>query len=162
MKSILTHQSAQYQGSDVIVIDGNKSVYCGSQEQVDALNLVKEVSRKENKKIIPGFCKAGGTSKMSVIFISNRNEIVFSSCFLTCDEKGRRISYDFYCDSMDNPAKVVRMFRDSCMIAGMELNPADAKTLESFLSFYSKRKVVYALTGGAAVIVLYLFCKIFF
>ena len=47
-------------------------------------------------------------------------------------------------------------------IAEMELNPSDAKTLENFLSFYLKRKMVYALTGGAAVIVLYLFCKILF
>ena len=32
METILTHQSAQYQGADVLVIDGEKSIFADSKE----------------------------------------------------------------------------------------------------------------------------------
>lgn len=162
METILTHQSAQYQGADVLVIDGEKSIFADSKEQVEALSLVKNVSREENLKVIPLLCKSEGTSKSFRVFLSDQNKMVFSSSFLSCDEKGRRVSYSFYCDATENPSRVVRLLQDYSRIAGMELNPSDCKTLEQFLTFYPKRRLAYTLTGGAALILLYLFCKIVF
>lgn len=162
MKTILTHQSAQYQGADVLVIDGEKSLYTDSQEQTSALSLVKNVSKKENLKSIPLLCKSEGTSRSFKVFISEQNEVALSSNFLSCDEKGRRVSYIFYCDAIENPSRVIRLLQDYSRIAEMELNPSDCKTLEKFLTFYPKRRLAYTLTGGVAFLLLYLFCKIVF
>ena len=162
MKTILTHQSARHQGHDILVIDGEKSAFSGAQEETEAQGLIKRVSVKDNLKTIPLLCKSEGTTKSCKVFLSEHNEVVFSSTFISCDEKGRRISFDFYCDDIENPSKVLRLLQDYSRIAGVELNPSDGKTLEQFLTFYRKRTMYYALAGGAAFIVLYCFCKIIF
>ena len=92
MKTILTHQSAQYQGADVLVIDGEKSIFTDSQEQVEALSLVKNVSRKDNLKVIPLLCKSEGTSKSLKVFISDQNEMVFSQSLCEGEYLMRRIT----------------------------------------------------------------------
>ena len=160
MVTILTHQSAQYQGGDVLVINGEKSVFSGTQAQLDAQKIIRETSNPLLKKRIPSLCKVHGCSASLKIFISDSGKLVFSSIFQNKDEKGRCISYDFYCDNIDNPAKVVRFFADDSRIAGMKPNPADINTLNNFLTFYNHRVRNYALLGATAFIVLWMLIKI--
>ena len=70
MNVILTHQSAQYQGSDVLVIDGNRSVYSGSMEQKEAQETILKATKKQFQQRIPAFCKVGTVSNSLVIFIA--------------------------------------------------------------------------------------------
>lgn len=160
MMTILTHQSAQYQGGDVLVIDGEKSIFSGTPAQLDAQRLVREASNPMFEKKIPNICKASGTSASLKVFITDSEKMVVSSNFLSKDEKGRKISYDFYCDSIDNPDKVVRFFSDDSRIAGMKPNPADIKTLNQYLTFYKHRVRNFVLSGAVALVVLWALIKI--
>ncbi len=158
--TILTHQSAQYQGRDVLVINGEKSVFSGAQAQLDAQKLIREVSKPMFEKKFSSFFKRSGTSASLKIYIADSGKLVVSSNFLTKDEKGRNISYDFYCDSIDNPDKVVRVFTDDSRIAGMTPNPADLKTIKKYLIFYKNRARNYVLAGATALVVFWALIKI--
>jgi len=162
MMTILTHQSAQYQGRDVLVINGEKSVYSGSSAQLDALKLVRETSNPMFEKKVPSICKGSGTSPSLKIFITDSGKMVVSSNFQSKDEKGRNISYDFFCSSIDSPEKVVRVLADDSRIAGMKPNPADIQTLNKYLSFYKNRSRNYVIAGAAALVVLWALIKIIF
>lgn len=150
MITILTHQSTQNQGKDVLIINGEKSFYSGNQTQIDALKRFRDIANPEYKKRIPLICKSAGITPSFKIYISNSGETVFSSNFETTDEKGRNISYDYYCDSIDNPEAVVRVFSDDSRIAGMKPNPADLKALNKYLVFYKHKGRNYALIWMAA------------
>lgn len=160
--TILTHQSAQYQGGDVLVIDGEKSIFSGTQTQLDAQKLIRETSNPSFEKKVPSIFTEPGTSSSLKLFITDSEKLVVSSNFQSKDEKGRNISYDFYCDSIDSPEKVVRILADDSRIAGMEPNPADIKTLNKFLTFYKNRARNYVLAGSAALVVLWTLVKIIF
>ena len=162
MMTILTHQSAQYQGGDVLVIDGEKSIFSGTSAQLDAQRLVRETSNPMFKKNIPSIFKGSGTSSSLKIFITDSGKMVVSSNFQSKDEKGRNISYDFYCNNIDNPEKVVRILADDSRIAGMKLNPADIKTLNTYLTFYKNRTRNYVIAGAAALVLLWVLIKIIF
>ncbi len=161
MKAILTHQSAKYQGSDVFVINGNKSTYSGYDEQKEAQSIIEKVSKQQFKKRIPVIIKASSVSKYLKIYISDSQELVISSNFSNKDEKGRNISFDFYCNDIQNPAKVVRLFEDYCRIAEMTPNADDSKTVEKYLSFYNNRKTVYIVMGICIIFVLWVITKLF-
>ena len=162
MMTVLTHQSAQYQGGDVLVIDGEKSIFSGTPAQLEAQKLIREISNPINKKSIPSICKEHGLSASLRVFITDSGNLVVSSTFQNKDEKGRHISYDFYCDSIDDPAKVVRVLADDSRIAGMEPNIADIKTLIKYLTFYKNRMRNYVVAGVTALVVLLALIKIIF
>ena len=162
MMTILTHQSAQYQGGDVLVIDGEKSVFSGTPTQLDAQKLIRETSNPMFEKKVPSIFKGLGTSTSLKIFITDSRKLVVSSNFQSKDEKGRNISYDFYCDSIDNPDKVVRVLADDSRIAGMKPNPADIKTLNKYLTFYKNRARNCVLAGAGALVFLWVLIKIIF
>lgn len=162
MKAILTHQSAQYQGPDILIIDGNKGAYSGTMEQKEAQETVLKASRKEFQQRIPAFCKVGTVSNSLSVCITDANELVFTSNFINKDERGRNISFDFYCSDIDNPARVLRLFEDYCRIAEMKPNPSDCKTIERFLSYYKNKTVVNIGLIGFAAVILWLIIKIIF
>ena len=162
MKTILTHQSAQYQGEDVLVIDGEKSIYSGTSAQVEAQKLIRKLYNPQFEEKIPGIFKCTGTSRSLKIFISDSGELVVSSNFQSNDDKGRNISYDFYCDNIDNSARVIRVLADDSRIAGMKPNPADIKTLNKFLTFYKNRARNCVLAGAGALVFLWVLIKIIF
>ena len=159
MVTILTHQSVQYQGEDVLVINGEKTVFSGTQEQLDAQKIIRETSNPKCNKRIPRICKEQGGSTSLKVFINDSGKLVVSSNYQNKDEKGRYISYNFYCDSIDNPAKVVRVLADDSQIAGMTPNPADIKTLNNYLTFYKNRVRNYAISGAAAIVFLWALIK---
>lgn len=162
MMTVLTHQSAQYQGRDVLVIDGEKSIFSGTPAQLEAQKLIRETSNPKFEKKVLGICKSAGTSTSLKIFITDSRKLVVSSNFQSKDEKGRNISYDFYCDSIDNPDKVVRVLADDSRVAGMKPNPADIKTLNKYLTFYKDRARNCVLAGAAALVFLWVLIKIIF
>lgn len=162
MMTVLTHQSAQYQGGDVLVIDGEKSIFSGTPAQLEAQKLIRETSNPMFEKKVLGICKSAGTSASLKIFITDSGEMVVSSNFLSKDEKGRNISYDFFCNSIDSPEKVVRVLADDSRIAGMKPNPADIQTLNKYLTFYKNRSRNYVIAGAAALVVLWALIKIIF
>ena len=162
MFTILTHQSIQYQGRDVLIINGEKSFLSGNQEHKDAQSRINGALKSQYKKRIPAFCQAAGASPSLKCYVTDSRELVLSSNYLSKDENGRNITFDFYCDSFDDPDTVVRFLSDDSLIAGMNLNPADIKTIKNFLSFYRKRARNYALMGVVAVAVLLVLIKIIF
>ena len=154
MKTILTHQSAQYQGADIFIIDGQKSSFSNFESQIDARNLINDASGQLFEKRIhclPFLSEK--PSKSLKVFITPKGELVVSSIFMTTDDKGRRISYYYYCNSIENPARVIRLFSDDCSIAGMMPQPGDVKSLETYLIIYNKRKHYY-LAGIVATVII--------
>ena len=162
MKTILTHQSAQYQGEDILIINGDKSMFSGSQPQKEAQKQIRDIMMPRFKKA-PFFSNMrSGISKSFKLYISESGELVISSNFLNKDDKGRNISYDFYCDEIKDPEKVIRLLLDDAHIAGMTPNQNDIKVLKRFLQFYKNRVRNYAIIGVAAIIVFVALIKIIF
>ncbi len=162
MKTILTHQSAYHQGEDVLIINGEKNEYSGAQTQIDALKQILQASDTIYEKGIPSIFRNTGTSPSLKIYITESKTLVVSSNFQSKDDNGRIVSYNYYCDSIDDPDRVVRTLADDCRIAGMTPNPADIKTLNTYLKFHKNRVRYYAIMGTAALVVLFVLFKIIF
>lgn len=162
MKAILTHQSTQYQGSDILIIDGDKSVYSGTNEQKEAQETILNASQKKYQQSIPALCRVGTVSNSLRVCVTGSNELVITSNFINKDARGRNVSFDFYCSEIDNPARVLRLFEDYCRIAEMNPNPSDCKTIERFLSYYKNKTVVHVGLIGLVAIILWLIIKILF
>ncbi len=141
MRTILTHQSWQTQGADVLIIDGEKSLFEGSSLQLQAQKLIKKTTQASSRKKISFLFKLRHhISDTFRIYISEEDELVFSSNFSSNDDEGRKITFDYYCNNVDNPSKVIRLFKDDCGIAGMKPNQEDVLALEAFLKKYNRRK----------------------
>ena len=162
MMTILTHQSASSQGRDVLVINGEKSDYSGAQNQLEAQKLIREVSKPMYNKWLPRIFQGAKISPSLKVFITDSNTLVISSNFQSKDDKGRNISYDYYCDSIEDPSKVVRILADDSRIAGMTPNPADLQALNKYLNFYKHRARNYTLLGVAIIVVLFVLFKLIF
>ncbi|MBR6054512.1 MAG: hypothetical protein IKP46_04155 [Bacteroidales bacterium] len=162
MKTILTHQSAFYQGPDVLIIDGEKSTFSSTQPQVDALKKLKAVLQPSNHKRIPYLLGKGDSSKSLKVFISEKKEMVISSNFLTLDDKKRRISYNYYSDTIDKPEKVLRVFLDDCRIAEMKPSPEDIDIIRKYLRYYNNRGTTFAILGVTAIAFVVALIKIIF
>lgn len=160
MMTVLTHQSVQYQGSDVLIINGEKSVFSGNPVQLNAQNLIKNAMKSQYEKKVPFFLRRSLTSRLIKIYITSCRELVFSSHFLDKDNNDRNISYSFYCDDAKNPDKIIRIIADDSIIAGMQPNPADLKILKNYLSFHNNKSKIYSFIGIASCIIVVLMLAI--
>lgn len=155
MKAILTHQSSINNGRQVLVIDGERSEYTGKPEQEEALKLAYPQSGME-KQYIPFRLFLGIPSSFEA-YIGN-NQMLISSNFLSTDEKGRKIAYTFYVDSLQKPAYIRRLFEDSSIVADMQPNPNECKVIEDLASNKYKKMFIC----GVLIVILILILLLIF
>ncbi len=134
MKKVLITQNTTIGGHDILVIDGNVSVFQETEEQRNAMALSNE--DKANQIIIPSFIMNKKVSSNFRFYETKEGGFIIISNFITKDEVGRHAAYSYYCNTMKNPTLIRREFEDYCTIANMEPNPYDCDLLENILKYY--------------------------
>ena len=155
MKAILTHQSKINNGRQVLVINGERSEYTGTTEQEEALRLAYPQSGMK-KQYMPFRLFLCIPSSFEA-YVGN-NQMLVSSNFLSTDEKGRKIAYTFYVDSLKKPAYIRRLFEDSSAVADMKPNPNEYQVIENLASCKSKKIFI----GCIAIVIFILILLIIF
>lgn len=155
MKTILSHQSPIINGPDVIIIDGEKNEYTHSPLQEEAASHLHPTSEMKVIHLIRAF----GTSNALRLYIDKKSNILISSNFLTKDQKGRKITYLFYCEDIVNTDWLCQRLRDYGLLAGMQVNPEDLKTIKRALDIYAKRNVIGIAAGIIVAVLLTIISK---
>ena len=99
----------------------------------------------------------GKPEQEEAAYIGN-NQMLISSNFLSTDEKGRKIAYTFYVDSLQKPAYIRRLFEDSSIVADMQPNPNECKVIEDLASNKYKKMFIC----GVLIVILILILLLIF
>lgn len=155
MITILDHQNANTNGRDILVVNGEMSEYRGTEEQKRARGLIMPDSEMQKQKLFSWYFRMKGSSPNFCLYFNKRKGVIMTSNLFSKDEIGRRLSYTYYCDKIDDPVFIRKLFEDYCSIASVIPDPKDTKALESFLRFNKNKKKIVAI--GIAVLVALLF-----
>lgn len=155
MKTYLSHQSLNKLGNDVLIIDGQKNIYSGTQEQRSVLGFLRpnDMRRCSMLSILPS------SNPNCSIYLGNNDDLLVISNFLSKDEDGRLVSYSFYCDEIKNEEEVLTRFNHYCNISEMEVDKRDADDIKRILFLHNNKKIIY---GSTAVIALAILLRIIF
>lgn len=151
MNTILAFQNAVLNERDILVIDGIMSEYVHSAEQEEAIRHLNKSDRMSEVLLL----RVSGSSTSLSIYEDDERNVLIKSNFVNHDQKGRRMTYSFYCSHIRSISWFISRFRDYCRIAGMEPNESDILTIERSLYVHAKRKII--ITVGIAALTLIIF-----
>lgn len=143
--TILNHQNGKTGGRNVLVINGELSEYRGSEEHRKVQNLTMPSKTMKKQKFFSWLCRLIGASPSFCIYYNKRQGVIMTSNLISKDEIGRRLSYQFYCDTIDNPYYVRRLFEDYCSIASVIPDKKDCAAIEKLLHFKKNRNKYIAI-----------------
>lgn len=158
MKTILTHQKANKDGYDVLVIDGVVSNYNGNDEQRSAMKILNSTEKKKDYSILKILSQGCSQSLKIEIGVETGGAWV-SSHFLSKDEWGRNIPYSFWMNSFNDSTEIINKLEECAKLSKMQLNPMDIKAIARCIDNYSKVK--YAVYAVGIVLVLIVLIIIF-
>lgn len=155
MKTYFSHQSLNKLDNDVIIINGRKEIYSGTQEQRSVIGFLRpnNMRRCSMLSILPS------SNPNCSIYIGNNDNLLVISNFLSKDEDGRLVSYSFYCDEIKNEEEVLSRFNHYCNISEMKVDQRDVDDMKRILFLHNNKKIIY---GGSAIIAFFVLLKIIF
>lgn len=154
MNAVFSHQSLSSQEHDIIIIDGVKSEFTGTEQQIQASRLLHPSMNMFDSSIIN---RLHPDSKCA-IYLGKNNELLIISNLATKDNKGRAISYSFYFREALNSYEILSTLDKYCQMSGTSICETDKKIIKEVL-FLKKNR--YYLYGGLA-IMLFAICKAIF
>ena len=154
MKTYLSHQSLSKLDNDVIIIEGEKEKYSGTEKQRSAFELLKPNGMRfcSMLNILPSH------NPNCNIYLGN-DDLLMISNFLSKDEDGRLVSYSFYCDKIRNAEEVLSRFYQYCNISEMQVDKRDVDDIKRILCLHNNKNIIY---GSAVIIILAILLSIIF
>lgn len=146
MITVFDHQNIKTGGRDILVINGELSEYRSTEEQRIAQGLTIPNGDMKKQEFFSWYFRKKGVSPYFSLYHKKHIGVIMTSNLFSKDESGRRLSYSFFCDRIDDPVFARKLFEDYCSIASVIPDPKDTKALEKFLRF-QKNKRKYIVTG---------------
>ncbi len=145
MITVLDHQNVKTGGRDILVVNGELSEYRSSEEQREAQCLTRPDGNMKKQKLFSWFFRMKGSAPTFCLYHNKRKGVIMVSNLLSRDEIGRRLPYSFYCDSIDDPVYVRKLFEDYCFLASVNPDKTDCEAIEKMLQFQKNKKKYIAI-----------------
>ena len=156
MKAVLSHQNKKPNGRDILVVNGVRSEYQGTEEQDKAQKLTVPSGNMKPQKFLSWFFRKSGASSSMRLYYDKDEGVLITSNMISKDEIGRRIVYSFFCDSINNPTFVKKLLEDSCTMASVKPNAKDCEALEKLLRIQKNKYKYIVMCIAILAVVVYL------
>lgn len=154
MKTILFHQSLTQKGKDILVINGDKQELNGSNKETLSF------FRTDDMQDFSRFCTLFSDNPNVGLYIGKKGEVLLTSNFLTKDERGRYVTFSYYCDKINDQTLVIDRFCEYCKIAEMQFKKQDVEILKKMLFVYNNKCKLLVAAGFAIAIIIFGLCNI--
>ena len=150
MKYLLWYQNKDLTSPDGFIIDGIQQDVVNNKEQESLFALLRK-AEKWREALTLRFLKQRfpDSSKQLEIRFGEDNSVLVQSHFITRDELGRLIPYEFY---TNDSSSLIEELKSAVQQSGYDINSLDIQLINKVLELYRKRKAF--LVGGIVLIAL--------
>lgn len=150
MNYLLWYQNKYLTSPDGFIIDGIQQDVVNNKEQESFFSLLRKAEKWREALTLPIFKQRfPDSSKQLQVRFGEDNSVLVQSHFITRDEQGRLIPYEFY---TNDSSCLIEQLKSATKESGYEINSADIQLINKVLGLRRNKKTF--LIGGIVLIAL--------